>query len=432
MSLTMPLLTLPDAPPDASAIPVPDTVVLADCRWYGHHPTYFREMSQALLESGYRVLAICPRPEESLSVVRDLPQYEERFHAVGFEDPPCYFPKPRFDHDPLSTFQRWQRLTGAVRQAEEETGWKAGFVFLCWLDSFLRFAFSMELPERLGLPWSGLYFRNHHLLVEGARPRRKAVRLLKGDRLLRHRGCHAVGLLDERPAGYLEDHYGVKPVMFPDITNEELPGEPTELARRVREKAGGRTVLGMISLEPRKGFMHLLRVAEAAQGQPCYFVFTGPFKEEWFADEELAYIRQVKARVERGELSHLWLDLDGARIPDGQEYNSLMNAFDIILAVYPGWQGSSNALTKAAVFRKPVLSGTGGCMESRVRDFRLGICVDPEAGVEPALAAISRLREGRDSEGQPLNPRFADYHRLHSRGQLRRSLVEIIEASVRA
>ena len=122
------------------------TVALADCRWYGHHPTYFRAMAQALLSAGYRVVAICPEPVRCGSVVALVPGWADRFHPVKFEDPPCYLPIPRVDHDPLSTLQRWQRMRNALRLAEAETGWKVDFVFFCWLDSFLRFAFSAGLP----------------------------------------------------------------------------------------------------------------------------------------------------------------------------------------------------------------------------------------------------------------------------------------------
>lgn len=406
------------------------TVALADCRWYGHHPTYFRAMARALLSAGYRVVAICPEPVRCGSVVELVPGWADRFHPVKFEDPPCYLPIPRVDHDPLSTLQRWRRMRNALRLAETETGWKVEFVFFCWLDSFLRFAFSAGLPGMIGVPWSGLYFRNHHLLDGEQKFKGDVVRYLKGDRLLRHKECHAVGLLDERPSGYLETHFGVRPVMFPDITNEDLPVVPTELTCRIRERARGRLVLGMISLEPRKGFLTLLRIAEAAKDRSWFFVFTGPFKTEWFSREEMAYLHDMKAKADRGEIDHLWLDLDGARIPDGEEYNSLVETFDIIMAVYPGWQGSSNALTKASVFRKPVLASVGGCIESRVREFRLGICIDVSLGTGAAFQAIECLAQGENLHGEPLQPRFDEYHRQHSSGQLQRSLIEIIQASL--
>ena len=409
--------------------PAETTVALVDCRWYGHHPTYFRAMSRALLKAGYRVVAICPAPDECAQFVRedfsDDAGPAGRFHAVLFRDPPTVILPSRLDHDPVSTRRRWKELTRSLADAEEGSGWRIDCLFFAWLDSFLRFGSCESGPERLAIPWSGLYFRNHHLLRPGSFGER-AIRLLKGDGLLGDDGCHSIGLLDDRPADRLTGLYGVKPVLFPDITNGFLPEQPTGRAKALRDQAGDRFVLGMISLEPRKGVMEMLRVADAARDQPWFWVFTGPYEEDWFTGRDRELIHRLKGEADRGEVDHLHLDLSGDRIPDGAEYNSVFCAFDAVLAVYPGWEASSNALTKAALFEKPVLAWDGGCVGQRVRDFRLGLTVDPN-DVNGIIEAIGCLERGVDRDGQPLEPEFAAYRELHSLDQLQRSLVEVVE-----
>lgn len=412
-----------------AGVPPGATVALADCRWYGHHPTYFRAMSRELLKAGYRVVAISPAPDECDQFVReDFAGDAEaigRFHATLFRDPPTVILPSRFDHDPVSTRRRWDELIRVLASGEQGSGWKIDFLFFAWLDSFLRFGSRGSGAERLEIPWSGLYFRNHHLLERGG-ALESGIRLLKGDGQLGHELCHSVGLLDERPGERLEELYGVEPVLFPDITNDSLPEQPTEGANAIREKAGDRFVLGMISLEPRKGVMEMLRVADAARDQPWYWVFTGPYEESWFTGEDRELIHRLEGEADRGEIDHLHLDLSGERIPDGDAYNSVFNAFDGVLAVYPGWEASSNALTKAALFEKRVLAWNGGCVGQRVRDFRLGFTVDPD-DVTGIIAAIGCLEKGIDREGKPLAPRFSEYRERHSLDQLQRSLVQVVE-----
>jgi hypothetical protein len=408
------------------------TIALTDCRWYGHHPTYFRAMCRELLRAGYRVLAICPAPDECNQWVRedfaDDPAALSRFHAVLFKDPPQVIRLKKFDHDPVSTERRWRELARAVNAGQRESGWKADLVFFCWLDSFLRFAPTSSLPNRLGIPWSGLYFRNHHLLKNRG-PLDAGIRLLKGDRLLSHRQCRAVGLLDERPARVISERYGIQPVLFPDITNEAKPTRPSPRAKAIREEAGDRMILGMISLEPRKGLIALLRIADECRDRPWFWVFTGPYEENWLSGNELELIRRLKREADAGEIDHLHLDLSGERISDGEEYNGLMDAFDVVLAVYPGWQASSNALTKAAVFEKRVLAWEGGCVGPRVRDFQLGLGIDPD-DVPGAIRAIECLERGTGIDGKPITPRFEAYRQQHSLDQLGKSLVRVIEASL--
>lgn len=389
-------------------------------------------MCRELLKAGCRVLAICPAPDESDQFVREDfaedPEVIPRFRAVLFKDPHPVIPLKKLDHDPFSTVVRWNELVRAVGEGQKANGWTVDLVFFCWLDSFLRFAPTSSLPNRLGIPWSGLYFRNHHLL-KGRGPIDTGISLLKGDHLLGNGRCRTVGLLDERPAPVISERYGVQPVLFPDITNETRPARSSQRARAIREEAGGRFVLGMISLEPRKGVIEMLKIASECRDRPWYWVFTGPYEESWFSGEELELIHRLKREAVAGEIDHLHLDLSGERIADGEAYNGLLDAFDTILAVYPGWEGSSNALTKAAVFEKWVLACEGGCVGPRVRDFQLGLCIDP-GDVPESIQAIECLEQGTCPGGEPLKPRFAEYRQRHSLDQLQKSLVEVIETSL--
>ena len=405
------------------------TVALIDCRWVGHHPTYFQEMCQAWLESGYRVHAICPDPAELKAALADRfagePAVLDRIRFGQFRDPRSLIDIERLENDPISVRRRWKEAARCVRSAERRSGWRADLIFFAWLDSFLRSGMSAGTPNLLGRPWSGLYFFNHHLLGR-LHPIRQ---FFKGDHLLRNFGCRAVGVLDERSAGVIETRYGVKSICFPDITNEEYATQPMGLGKEIREKARGRFTIGLVSLEIRKGFLPLLKAARESADRGWYFAFSGPFQESWFDRSDLAMIRQVKADIDRGEIDHIHLDLDGQRVSDGPDYNGFVEACDVLSMIYHGWQGSSNALTKAAVFEKWLLSWEGGCIGPRTREFEMGVTTAGRNSSE-IIAALENLERGIDAEGRRLSPRFSDYRRLHSRENLRRCLNEVFLRSI--
>lgn len=399
--------------------------VLADTKWIGHHATYFFAMCEDLLDSNFRVIALCPAPDEVAERFQEEAA-DGRIHFGFLDHGRSYLPGR--DHEPISTYLRWRRMRDAIRKAESETGWKSDFVFLPRLDSFIRFGLSSALPDMLGTSWSGLYFQNYHLISD-LRPLSGLRHYFRGDLLFNHRKCKIIGQLDDRPAQVLLNSYDIEPILFPDITDETAPSGPTPEAAEVTRLAKGRTVFGLIGLEPRKGVMHLLRIARQVPTRPWFFVFTGTFDFDLYTKAEQEVIRNIKADIESGEIEHIYLDLSGNRISDGNDYNALVEAFDILMAVYPGFQCSSNALTKAAAFKKRVLAARGGCIADRVESFEMGVTINPD-NIADAIVAMERLVAGEKRSGETLEPQFEAYRDLHSRERLKAQLRLVYEASV--
>jgi hypothetical protein len=225
-------------------------------------------------------------------------------------------------------------------------------------------------------------------------------------------------VLDERFNEALQRRCGHPVIAFPDITDETLAG-PSEAAAAIRARAAGRKVVGLISMEKRKGLLTLLRVALRARelGEPWFFVATGPFHRDTFTAGELAFCDDLARRSAAGELDSLHFDTSGARIPDGAPFNSLVAGFDLVWAAYEDFEGSSNALTKAAVFRRPVVATTGQCVGTRVERHQLGRTF-PQADVAACLEAIRGALAGTGPDGRALAPEFDLYHRAHSRERL--------------
>jgi glycosyltransferase involved in cell wall biosynthesis len=407
-----------------SAILTPSvsTVALVDTRWGGHHLTYLREFTASLLRLGARVHLICYDPAR---IVASLPPElacaaAERVFCQVFVHRNQGVLRRKRDHDPLSTLARWRATGRAVRRIEARSGYRTDLVFFPYLDSYLRFAPFPSLPKwLLGRPWSGLYLRNGHLDPEHFLDIPWWKRAAKGDSLMKAPDCRAIYVLDERFNENLCNMVGHPVIAFPDMTDETPPDDSSELAAEIQQRAGGRKIIGLISIEKRKGILTLLKTAQLAKdsGKPWFFVATGPFAQETFSAEELSFCEEMARQAADGRVDNLYLDLTGNFFPDGKPYNSLFTSFDIVWAAYEDFEGSSNALTKAAAFRIPLVATEGQCIGGRVERYQLGRTI-PQGNATAAVVAISGIIAGQTADGHPLTPAFEKYHYLHSRTRL--------------
>ena len=415
------------------------TVALVDSRWTGHHPTYFREFLYSLLRVGSRVIALCPEPEEfskvAEEVCREMNLDPKEWIVTGsFRGPNKSFIFPGMDHDPLSTMWRWVAAGRSLRATEARSTWKADLVFFPWLDSYLRFLPHWRWAEWvLNRPWSGLYFRSHHLKADW-KPSKGTLsgvlaRLAKGDFNLKAPSCRSLGVLDERFTDEIEALCG-KPVMvFPDVTDTTIEEAETSVVSAIRARAGKRKIIGMIGLEKRKGFLTLLKTAvRCSEKRPWYFVFAGSVSEVGLSKGDLEWIDVVdRSANERDELDCIHLDRSEGRISDS-DYNALLSSFDVVFTAYHDFPGSSNNLTKSACFKRPVIVSRGHCMEKRVREYALGIAVDQD-DVDQTIDAIEKVLEGKNLDGTPLECRFEEYAKLHSQERLDEVFGEVIQAA---
>ena len=406
------------------------TVVLADPRWDGHHPTYFYEFTASFLRLGHRVIGLCREPEQLAAEAEKICSNlgisaKERVFTGQLDDPDKAYFRPGKDHDPISTVMRWRCLKKAMNTAEQDFGMIADFVFLPWLDSYIRFQPSAKLANQLGKPWAGLYFRNHHFGYSQSLMHRAA----KGDRSLRNANCVAVGVLDERFTEAMSKETGKQIIAFPDITNETPPQTPSAFASEIIQRAAGRKIIGMVSLEKRKGFLTMLKIAEAVAGkEDWYFVAAGKYAQDTCDAEEQAYAAEIQKKVDSGELDNLYLQLPGERVNDGTDFNSLIQAFDIIYAAYEDFQGSSNALTKGAIFETPLIATEGECVGARVKEFGMGLNIS-QGSVDEGIQAIRKVLAGEDWDEAPLTGRFTDYYAKHDRKRLDEVFTQLLEMS---
>jgi len=334
-------------------------VVIAELNWAGHFETQMKLFVQILLEKGCRVIVLCPQPHAmECWVDNTFPELVDRFYAS--------FLAPGKNKSSLRKILLWRNIRNQIRLAEGCTGWSVDSVLLTWLDGLFPKK-RWQLPfirYFMTYPWVGLYFATgiyrRDLEISWRRRNRK---MMKSIGLFKSRQCCGVGILDEGSYEELSKRIAGKPVVLvPDVTDEQLPDIAVDRVTEIRQKAGGRPIIGLFGgLSPRKGVLNFLRLAEKIAPDQCYFLLAGELNVEDFIPAER---EELKRLLSLGNSENCSFILE--YIADAAMFNSLVKLSDILYLVYEKHSHSSGLLTKAAVFKKPVIVSKEYCMGKRV------------------------------------------------------------------
>lgn len=402
------------------------TIALIEYHYGSHHTAYLRIFSQALLELGYRVMVFSPEPEEVREwILYNSPPHIQHFHAFSMsKDGKSILPiigrkLPTF----ITILERWVYAAGVIREASDEIKTSPDLVFFNSLDSY----FSRYIPHHavdfvFPYNWSGISMQAG---TEILKSRQHSSFVLS--KYLNHwvtaqsSRCCAVGVLDEESVQELRNRTKKNIVIFPDITENVTPDSNYVLAQQIQEQAVGRKVVGLIgSLQKRKGLLTLLEVAHQCKNENLFFVFAGQLDRTSFSPEELSRLLNVSQFPPNNCFIYF------NRIPDEPQFNAIINISDILFAAYEGFPNSSNILTKAAVFKKPVIVSKGFCMGERVRKFNLGLTIS-EGSVSECIQAIDCLSKKIDNDREQVEFGFERYRLAHSPEKLKKVLSQLIE-----
>jgi len=190
-----------------------------------------------------------------------------------------------------------------------------------------------------------------------------------------------------------------KPVfLFPEIADSTPPNPQHILAERIREKAKGRTIVGIIGLEPYKGVLPLVRIAKIADPNLFFFAFTGVYKPQMLENLSVLEKEEIINFSEDVPENCIW---QTGSLQEGEDYNSVFCSFDIIYIVYRNFYSSSNRLTKASIFHRLVLASNNGCVGEDVPSYNLGAVAD-ENNIEEQLSKLDELRIRLQTDELPL------------------------------
>ena len=420
------------------------TVVLVETGWSGHVPARHKLFIKALLEIGCYVISFSPSPKEiDQWAAVNVPEAKSRLTAVTFKlrwavgylthysyerSSPSFIERmlhwgralniPYIDAlgNGFYAIKTWQAAFQAIHSFTCLEGLTPDLIFFPFVDwDFMATGIQRQMIDKIfPYPWSGLYLNPTAFgLSRGSTKTGVIGSFLPAYNIFRSKNLIALAVLDEGPIEQLRSYTGKPVVFFPDNMDESVSPTNSDIAKRMIEKAAGRKIIGLFGvLSARKGMKTLLQAAELCRHthEEYFFVFAGPF----YAippGQETEEIKHLISLAAGNCFFHL------EQIEKDEEFNKLMTLSDVVFIAYYKFYHSSGILTKAAVFHKPAIVSEEYCMGERVKKYRLGLTI-PEGDVNRCVEAIRCLCEGKDYDGNPLQPDFEGYCALHSQERL--------------
>jgi glycosyltransferase involved in cell wall biosynthesis len=258
-----------------------------------------------------------------------------------------------------------------------------------WAD--MVFSEAINSAATASIPWAGLCVTPEQISEQ------QASQTLP--RYYQLTGYQGTCFLDEALLQSYRTHYPTKHFEFlPDITETDLPTTPNPLALDIKRQAAGRTIVFMGgSIGKQKNLARWVDMVLNLDPAQWYFVQIGRINVNNLtpADE------QALALLKQQQPANLYIHAD--YLPDETVFNAIIAASDVIFAVYRGFYRSSNMLSKAAYFEKPILVADRCLMGERVTKYEIGLAVpaDHAECIQAGLASLLKL------EG--LANKFANY-----------------------
>ena len=318
-------------------------VTVIDCSVSGHRETYYKQFAQTWAGMGHETSLIAP-------------------DGKGVQETVAFQPVSALPLLPLPAGKPLQKKLVVLRNA------------VIRLQNLYRLRRSLQ---RLPYQWSGLLVQSalppYHRGMPDTRP------------FLRSKNCVGVGILNEYSAKDLET-FQRHILLFPDFADLSAPATNYPLLQKLKEKARGRKVISLLgSINFRKGIKLLLESIPLLPKDEYFFLIAG--KSSLTAQQE----NDLRAFGESRNNCLFSLE----KIPDESCFNALIAESDLIFAAYKQFTGSSNLLTKAAAFRKPVIVSRGLCMGRRVEQYGTGQTTGEDNAGECSAAIRSLCTETR-------------------------------------
>lgn len=384
--------------------------------WGGHHETYLKLYTKTFLELGNRVIIFCPEKDKLREwLIKNCLAFNRNFLTFNIKDLQFKIFRGRF-----KALTRWTYTSYILRKIFNKYKINPDLIFFLWLDSYLFSinnsllkSFLFRVIEKI-LPynWSGLYFHPMHLRLFSNDSKHK-----NDDCILNISNCTSVAILDKGLLSKLSDRLNSKPVFFlPDITDESEPEKDYIIVKDIKSKANGRKIIGLLgALHKRKGIMTLVKVSQLLKEENYFFAFVGKLNEISFQQEELDFLY----RVSKEENSNCYFYFNS--IPDEAKFNALVEICDIVFASYIDFPHSSNLITKAAIFEKPLIVSKGFYMEEVAENYKIGISIEQE-NVKECVDAIEYIV--KDISFYKEN--FEKYRKLNFIEELNKSLQKLL------
>jgi hypothetical protein len=254
----------------------------------------------------------------------------------------------------------------------EDQKFEATIVFHMYLDSLdsLDSKLCTSLPS-LKFKWAGIRFASEVDVYPS---------------YYRHPNLKGIAFLDKDIVNSVAKSLSDVQVRYlPDIANLQVPRQMPDIADLIKGNANGRKIVflgGIVGF--RKNLNLWLNLIDRVDPKKWYFVQIGEIDfKNLNAMEFFAVYKNLISPPEN-------LLLIPSYISDESIFNSVISVSDIIFAVYKEFKNSSNMITKASFFHKPILVSNRYLMGRRVDAYKIGASVS-EDDLEDVILGLEKL-----------------------------------------
>jgi glycosyltransferase involved in cell wall biosynthesis len=265
-------------------------------------------------------------------------------------------------------------LTAAANLAFRQTRWKPDFMFSMYADIWMTNPRYWRREIDIPVPWGGIRFIPF--------PKKAAGR----EGYFRNSNFRGLCFLDEAAvADYGQKHPEKVFEFVPDVANADLPISHLPLASEMRHLACGRKIVLLCgSIEGRKNVKMFCELAQLAPPNEFFLAIVGQVHSSTFTTDE----KKLLSSFIEMKSSHTFFK--DVYFEDERDMNAVIEAANIIFAIYRDFRISSNMLGKAAAFEKPILVAKDYLMGKRVEKYGIGRAIPPN-DVQLAMAALIEL-----------------------------------------
>lgn len=397
------------------------TIVLVGIATIGHHTAFMRLFVKTLLDLNYKVLVLFPDE----SCIRDWVQehHAEKAHEVFYWTYTEPYPQVknwgRFN-EAFAMRKKWLDLAKHIENAKKQHKLSVDFVYFTWIDTFVTgYLHPVLINTVFPYFWSGLYFHPRHYRLQ-AESLKDKTGISEVDIVFTSRNCHNITIHDEGIIPLFSKRIRKKVILFPEIADDTPANTQLPVIQEILVRAKGRTIVIIAGIIDRgKRLADFIELSKMVEQDKFFFVMAGPVNVKHYDLSKQVEINDFLASNPENCFIY------NQYVQEGAEFNAFIAVSDIVFLVYENFPSSSNRLTKAAIFKKYVITQNRFCVGEDVEKYGLGLTVE-EGNLTQALEAMNKLREKILHEPFPTE-QFETYRELHSVGKLKERFREVLE-----
>ncbi len=394
------------------------TIVLAAPIWSkGHYETQMQLFLSILLPKNCRVIALCAEPEKVEKWAEEnMPDFKADLFTAHFTlmDPQGW--------GRLKTGRAWSDISASIDKAASASGWEIDMVFFITLDSMIYNTWrGVFFPKKINHPWVGLYMTPIFKRLPRGRDYFKKYISLKVFKGIKN--CQGITIYDEGSFNECQAFFDDRKIyVLPDVTDENMPSPLPLKFSAVKEKAGDKTIIGLVGLlQKRKGLINFLRAVKAMDQEKCFFLLAGYLHWPEYTRHEQMEIRELLETLPETNF-HFELGY----MDDPTEVNAWIDLCDIVCLCYEEFYYSSGIMTKAAAREKLMLVTRGYCMGERVERYGLGLTAR-EGDLEEIIGGLTIMTDNDRREKMLAQAQFKEFMDFHNYRMLDEILSRILE-----